>query len=201
MNVRPSVTYRDVWLNSLKHKHPNIDEKYPFNKRRHTKVNPEISLGEAYKNLERRRREYTKDIKGLSRKVKATDYRVKNPYSVIGKQLGRNLSTVRDMGGLRILEANRQKVYAKLKQIKRMFPKKSLTIEDKYKQAVRSRWKNPYVGIHVDLVYRKKPYEIQIKTKAQQKLHDKIHSQYKRGGSYNLNKFKKQAISLYKKGK
>ena len=70
MNLKNS-TYEDLWKGDFdKDGTPNIDDKRPFNKNIKTKVNPEVSLKQAYENVELRRNQYSEDIEKLKKKLK-----------------------------------------------------------------------------------------------------------------------------------
>jgi len=209
MNIPKSTTYRDLWTGDFdKDRVANIDDEYPFDDSKKKRVNKEVSLSKSYKNLERTRKKYDKDIKKLARKVKATSFRVKDQYSTIGKQIGRNLETAEDMGGLRILTKDRKTVYKKLDYIKKVIPKCSKSkknncikeIDDKYKVNKRNKFKNPYMAVHVNVKYNKKPYEIQIKSAVLQPIQDATHPCYKRNNLKCLRELRKKSIKLYKKG-
>ena len=182
----------------------NIDDSFPFNSEIKHRVNPEISLSNAWKKLNKRRKIYKKDIKALDNKIKSKKFRVKTMYSTINKQMTRNIGAVQDMGALTILEKDRKEVYKKAKLIKKMFGicsknKKDnciVEMDDKYKSALKS--KIPYMAHHINMLFRKKPFEIQVKTKPQEKIQIKMHRAYKQGKS--INTFYKQAKALYDKG-
>lgn len=209
MNIPKSTTYRDLWTGDFDgDRVPNIDDEYPFDDKKKKKVNKEVSVSKSYKNVERTRKQYKKDIKKLAKKVKATSFRVKDQYSAISKQLGRNLVTAEDIGGLRILTKDRKTVYKKLDYVKKVIPKCSKSkkdncikeIDDKYKENKKKNFQNPYMGVHVNVKYNKRPYEIQIKSAVLQPLQDKTHPCYKRNNKVCLRRLRKESIKLYKKG-
>lgn len=205
-----NTTYEDLWKGDFdKDGTPNIDDKKPFDKKVKDKVNSEMSLKQTYENLELRRDSYSKDIQKLKKKLGICEGRVKDQYSSINKQLGRNISTLEDMGGLRELVDKRKDVYKELKKIRRKFPHRCTKkikdncikeIDDKYKQTVKEKFKRPYLAVHVNLRYKKKPYEIQIKTHKNQQISDSYHSCYKYGDYKCLKNQSKDFKNAYKQG-
>lgn len=205
-----NTTYRDLWTGDFdKDGTPNIDDKYPFDKKIKEKVNPEISLKQAYENVELRRASYSEDIKKLKKKLGICDSRVKDQYSSINKQLGRNIVALEDMGGLRELVNKRKDVYKELKRIRKKFPRKCSKkikdncikeIDDKYKETIKNKWKRPYLGIHVNLKYKKKPYEIQLKTMKSDEISNAYHPCYKAEDYKCLRKQVLDFKKAYKKG-
>ncbi len=200
-------TYTAIWLGDYdKDGVPNIDDKYPFNKRKAEFVNPEIRLSKAWKGLLKRRNEYRKDIKTLAKEVGTKTYRTKEMYSIINKQMGRNIIAVQDMGGMIVYCDKRPCIKTKLKQLNKKFPKCSLKrkdncmleSEDKYKVAFKD--KTPYMAHHLIVRYKKKPFEIQIKTKKMSELHEQMHTPYKLGDTKAINKLVKKSRELYKQG-
>lgn len=207
MNLK-NKTYKQLWTDDFdRDGTPNIDDTRPFNPKIRRRVNKEVSLSDRWKGLKNREKEYKKDIKELSKKVGAKDSRIKTSYSTIGKQMGRYLDNIRDMGGLRVLTSGKQENNKILNNIKKQFPKCSKSnpdncvfeVENKYKE---SNKKNlPYLGYHVGLKYKGLPYEVQIKCKNMQKIQDKAHPFYKKG-QYELanRKFRPEVLNIKRKG-
>lgn len=208
MNLK-NKTYRDLWTGDFDNDGtPNIDDSKPFDKKDKNKVNHEISLSQAYKDVENRREIYKKDIEPLKIKLKTCNGRVKDQYSSIGKQLGRNIITLEDMGGIRILKDKRKDVYKEVKKIKKQFPKCTKKrkdncikeVDNKYNSAKKENYRNPYLAVHVNLKYKGKPYEVQVKTEKMQPLTDMIHGCYKNNDFKCMGRIKKEVKRLYKKG-
>ena len=204
-NKRVCKSYLSIWTGDYDRDGiKNIDDKYPFDSSRKGSVEPEISLSKAWKGLSKQRKIYKKDIKKLAKKIGSKKYRVKNMYSTINKQMGRNIGFVQDMGALTIFGRDRKDVYNNIKKIKRKFGMCSTRkkdnciteIDDKYKTALEN--KHPYMAHHINLKFKGKPFEIQVKTKPQEKIQIEMHKAYKQGK--NIRKYYKQAKELYNKG-
>jgi hypothetical protein len=199
MKIPKTTTYSDLWTGDFdKDGVPNIDDQRPFDKSHSKRVNSEVSLSKQYDNLRARRRLYRKEIAELSRLIGAKKTRVKGMYSSIGKQMGRNIDFLEDMGGLRLLTNNKKENDKALNLIKREFPKCKTSnfskqptcikqVDNKY-STLKSRKVMPYLGYHVNMRYRGMPYEIQIKCKSMQKLQDISHPLYKSGKREEANK-------------
>jgi len=207
MNKFKNITYRELWTGDFDNDGvPNIDDSKPFDGKNKNPVNKEVSLKKAYIDLENRRNNYSKDIQILAKKINASSYRVKDQYSSIGKQIGRNIVTLEDAGGLRVLTNNRKDTYNSVEKIKKTFPRCSKNvkdncikeIDDKIKTNKKNNFRNPYMAIHLNIKFRKKPFEVQVKCRKQQDIQDKMHIAYKKGLS--VSKYRKDAIKLYKKG-
>jgi (p)ppGpp synthase/HD superfamily hydrolase len=207
MNLKNS-TYKDLWTGDFDNDGiKNIDDTRPFNNKIKRRVNKEISLSEKWNGLKGREKKYRKDIKDLSKIVGAKKGRIKKSYSTIGKQMGRYLENVKDMGGLRVLTNNKSENNKVLNNIKNKFPKCRkdtnknciFEVENKYKQKDRNTL--PYLGYHIGLRYKGLPYEVQIKCKDMQKIQNNAHLYYKKGQYELINKkFRPQVNRLRKKG-
>lgn len=202
-------TYEDIWTGDWDADGTkNIDDKKPFDDSVDQPVNTEVSLSESWENLEDKRQEYKKNIKKLAKKVgikpdKKTGegYRVKEKYSIIGKQIGRNLDTLQDMGGLRVIEKNRRQLKKKARKVRDSFDKDNvLEYEDKYRKANTKDLDTPYRAIHLNVEYKDDPYEIQFNTPKMREIADIAHIPYKRGDKKTLKKLREWSDREYEKG-
>ena len=217
MKIPKKITYSQLWTDDFdKDGIPNIDDQRPFDKNSHRRVNAEVSLSNRWKEVKLREKNYRKDLPILSNMVGTKKGRVKKTYSTIGKQMGRYLDNVKDMGGLRVLTNNKKEnkqvlrgIQKKFKVCKRDTDKNCIyEIEDKYtgknkifKIEPTKRYEMPYLGYHVGLKYHGRPYEVQIKCKDMQKIQDKAHPYHKSGESVKMNKlFRKQVMKLKRGG-
>ena len=124
MKIPSNTSYKELWTGDFdKDGIPNIDDVKPFDKKVKERVNPEVSVSKAYGELERTRESYGPDLEKLKVKLKTCKGRVKDQYSAIGKQLGRNIVTLEDLGGLRIEKDKRKEVYKEVNRIKKIFRK------------------------------------------------------------------------------
>jgi (p)ppGpp synthase/HD superfamily hydrolase len=208
MKIPKKTTYSQLWTDDFdKDGISNIDDQRPFDKNSHRRVNSEVSLSDKYKGVKGVESNYRTDIPKLKKMVGAQDGRVKKTYSTIGKQMGRYLSNVKDMGGVRVLTNSKKENNQVLRKIKNEFKKcKKITdddcifeVDNKYKQKRRNEL--PYLGYHVGLRYNGLPYEVQIKCKDMQKIQDKAHPFYKRGKYKEANKlFRPQIMKIKRRG-
>jgi (p)ppGpp synthase/HD superfamily hydrolase len=217
MNIPKKTSYTKLWESDFdKDGIPNIDDTKPFDKKIKRHVNKEVSLSEKWNGLKNREKSYRKDIKELSEKIGTKKGRVKKSYSTIGKQMGRYIENIKDMGGLRVLTNNKKENNQVLNHIEKTFKKCKkdtdnnciFEIENKYtnkskvfKVKQTKRDELPYLGYHVGLKYKGKPYEVQIKCKSMQKIQDKTHPYYKSGKTeFVKQKFGPQVLRLKKGG-
>jgi len=214
VKISPKTTYTQLWTGDFdKDGIPNIDDQRPFDRQSSRRVAKETSLSKAYHNLRIRRKEYKKEIKELSNIVGAKKGRVKTMYSAIGKQMGGNIGHVEDMGGVRILTSNKRQTVQEVNKIKKIFPMCSKKrrndcikeVDNKY-TTLKDKSGVPYLGYHLNVKYRGKPYEIQIKCKNMQRIHDKMHPSYKALQQGRMSpeqitkKFRQPVLSLSKRG-
>jgi len=204
-----NATYHDLWKGDFdKDGVPNIDDTRPFNRNIKRKVNKENMLSDKYNGLRYREKTYRKDINELSKLIGAKKGRVKRTYSTLGKQMGRYLDNVKDMGGVRILTKNKRENDKYLNKIKDQFPrcrkktKKNciFEIENKYDESKKKKNELPYLGYHVGVRYKGLPYEVQIKCRKMQRIQDKAHPFYKKGQYELMNKKFRPSVMRIKRG-
>lgn len=216
MNLK-NKTYKDLWTGDFdKDGTPNIDDTRPFNKDIKRHVSKESHLSEKWDRLKQREDSYKKDIKELVKIVGTDKKRVKKSYSTIGKQMGRYIENVKDMGGIRVLTNSKKENDQTLNNIKNKFKvcKRDaddnciFEIENKYtgknkvaKIKPTKRDELPYLGYHVGLKYKGRPYEVQIKCKSMQKIQDISHPLHKSGKTQEMNrKFRSKILKLKNRG-
>jgi len=198
--------YKKLWLGDYDRDGvPNIDDTYPFDSKRKKRVNKEISLSKAFRNVQKVRKNYQKDLPAITRKNKAIGGRVKDTYSIINKQMTRNLRHVQDLGGIRVYAKTRKEVKLKARRIRDKYAKKGhlLEYEDKYKQSLKDQRAgkiNPYMAIHLTVLKNGRPWEIQVKTPQMSRLADIMHTAYKQGNKKKLLELQKEANRLYRLG-
>ena len=182
---------------------PNIDDKTPFNPKSNTPVNKEVSVSKAYKNMQKTRVKYRKQIKPFAKSLNATKKRVKEPYSIIAKQLGRNIKFVEDLGGVRMTFNTRKELKKHAHKLKKEYKRlgRLKSYEDKYALAWNDENKrNPYRAVHMTITKYGKPYEIQLLTKVMEKIAIKGHEAYKNQDWKQLKELRIESDEEYKKG-
>ena len=173
----------------------NIDDKYPFDKKRTGEVNPEVRFSETLRYLENKRRMAKIVAKQLARKHDM-DYRVKDNYSTINKLVRQKLNTVSDYIGVRKVQPNREKAKKSWKRFNRLEKKKIYERENKYES--NKNTSNPYRAYHSNLRIKGFGTEAQFMSTPFEKLSLKMHKDYKKGKS--MKPHLKQTKKLLKKG-
>jgi hypothetical protein len=211
MNIPKNTTYTDLWEGDFdKDGIKNIDDQRPFDKDMKKHVNKEVTLNTKWKDLKVRRKYYKNSTENLIILLGGQESRVKGMYSTIGKQMGRNIDHVQDMGAMRILTKSRRENKQKVREIEKMFPlcRKNThpgvdcrigKTDDKYKDSLK-KGKVPYLGYHVNIRYDGRPHEVQIKCKEMQTFQDKMHPLYKKNDKQRQLKFRPAIMKLYKNG-
>lgn len=166
---------------------PNADDMYPLNPKRSRRVE-EVLLTEELQKIRQHNKKWKKATRNIAKKEKSK-YRIKTVHSTINKLRRSYLHNMWDIGAVRIIVKNEKELKNKVRQLKKKY---SVTGEyDYYKKPL-----NGYYMAH-HLIIRTtgmKPVEIQVCTKRQNRLHTKIHEDYKRGKKQDIKKIKKLAL-------
>ena len=156
----------------------NIDDKYPFNKKKKGKTQ-EISLATELREYKKVARDYSTTTKIINSRIKnsgfRTKYRVKSVNSILNKLRRKRLKTVQDVGGIMILTNSPEESYNAAKYIERNF--KIVSRDNYYKKPLNKF----YRAIHYVIKVNDKFIEIQIKTSKEAKIHLRVHTKYKEG--------------------
>ena len=173
----------------------NIDDRYPFNKKKEGRVNSEVSLSQVLMYIERKRREARIVAREIAKREDMT-YRIKHSYSVIDKAVRRNPAVTNDFIGLR--EELKKRVHAEKewKEFNKRHKIKKKDTDNKYKKP---RADPIYRAYHSNLFIKGFGVEAQFRTKKLGKLIDKQHKVYKQKKKPS-NKIIKKAKSLIKRG-
>jgi hypothetical protein len=174
---------------------PNIDDRRPFNKKKSRRVNPEVSLSNTIKFIEKKRRAAKKIAKPIAKRHKMK-YRIKGTYSVINKRVRSNPRVSGDFIGLRGETMTRQQAISKWKKFNKTLKVKRSGQDNKYKTLKGS--KNPYRALHSDFELEGYGTEAQFRTKKFGKLNDEMHIVHKNKG--DTKKFLPRSKKLIKKG-
>jgi hypothetical protein len=165
---------------------PNIDDKYPFDKKRKEPVNKEVSLDETFYYVEDKRKSAQKHLNKFIKKNPGATGRVKDTYSTINKAVRRNPFVSNDFIGIRI-EGNKRKdtqqkwnAFNKVNKI----PKRGVAFfepigqENKYRTNAKTG--NKYRAFHSNFISGGFGVEAQFRTKKYGMLNDKMHTAYKK---------------------
>jgi hypothetical protein len=169
---------------------PNVDDAYPFSKRKNKRVNPEVSMSKLLLSVEQKREKAMKVAKKLKKEHDMDAYRVKDTYSVLDKLARKHLGSLGDFIGLRKeYKGKRQgarklwKKYNEKMKLKTKARRKCETpeppAENKYKTLSRSD--NPYRAYHSNSNFKGYGVEAQFRTKTFGKFNDSMHERYKKG--------------------
>ncbi len=157
---------------------PNIDDKYPFNKRKKGRVT-EISLAKELNAYRKAALEYKKETLKINNYFKAkgykTKYRVKSVNSILNKLRRKRLATVQDIGGVMILTKSPEGSYKAGQMLKKNF---KVVDTDDYYQKPLSKF---YRALHYVILVNGKYLEVQIKTSKEASIHLRVHTKYKEG--------------------
>lgn len=156
---------------------PNIDDKRPYDPKEKGTVE-EILISDELKNIEKYRKPFKGTTENLAQALEKTGYtikhRVKTPYSIVNKLRRKHLGKIEDIGGCLILVDSKK---AAIKTGKYIEKKYMIMDKDDYY----SKPKAGYEALHYTVLYKKKPHEIQIKTKKDYQKHLEWHTAYKKG--------------------
>ena len=217
LKVPKNASYHELWEGDFDGDGViNIDDTRPFNKDIARRVNKEVSLSESFLKLKLRRKAYKKSIPTFLNLVGADKVRVKGLYSTINKQLGKNISHVKDMGGTRVYTKSRQDSLNRVNALKKKigicedkFQKRCIIeIENIYKNKengkisdLKNKKELPNLSYHVIVRHKGRPHEVQYKCKEMQDIHNKSHVYYKRNQKKEMvRKFRPAVMDLYRKG-
>jgi len=156
---------------------PNIDDVSPFDSTRSVMVEPSVSMSKEFKKVDKHRKSYNKLVDHVQKKTGAQLVRVKGTFSTLGKLRRRHLHKVEDMGGVMVVVDKEKHVHKKANQVRKKFVVKS---EDNYYK----KSKAGYYARHLTVLHKGKPIEVQIKTKRQKVIQDRMHKLYKEGKTH-----------------
>ena len=157
---------------------PNIDDKYPFSKKKSGRVNPEVSLSKTIKYVERKRREARRVAKPFAKK-EGMKFRVKGTYSAINKAVRTSPGVTNDFIGFRKEVKTRKEGRKRFDSFNKKHKVKDK--DNKYKTLKGS--KNPYRAFHSNFNLKGFGAEAQVRTKKFGKLNDEMHIAFKKGKS------------------
>jgi len=173
----------------------NIDDKYPFDKSKSGRVNPEVSLSKTFRYIEQKRRMAKKIARPVAKRY-GMKYRIKGPYSIINKLVRSNPQVSGDMIGLRAETSTRIQAKKKWNNFNKKNKIAKSGQDNKYKTLKGSS--NPYRAFHSDFTLGGFGAEAQFRTKKFGLLNDEMHIVHKNKG--NTKKFLPRSKKLIKKG-
>ncbi len=157
---------------------PNIDDKYPFDKKKRGMVT-EISLAKELRAYRMAALEYKKETLKVNSYFKSkgykTKYRVKSVNSILNKLRRKRLVTVQDIGGVMVLTKSPKESYKAGQILRNNF--KVIDSDDYYQKPLTKF----YRALHYVILVNGKYLEIQIKTSKEAAIHLREHTKYKEG--------------------
>lgn len=189
----------------------NIDDFRPFNKKvskfpsikknkqfyhRPQFGGGDVKLSDELLAIQKHATKFTPYTKNFIQGHKRAEGRIKTIPSIMGKLRKRYINDLTDISGIRILTKNRAEADKIKSVIIKKYPSNPLHYDNYYKNP-----KNHYRAYHIELVDTKNmlPIELQIKSRALQKLHERWHEKYKKGKKLSKEDIK-EAERLYKEG-
>ena len=154
----------------------NIDDKYPFNKKKKGQIE-ETSLARELKIIKKYAHKFVLDTKIIAKDIKrkgyTVKYRVKGTFSIVNKIRRKSLKEIRDIGGILILVNNKEEAFKAGEFVERNY---NVIEKDDYFTEPKDEF---YRALHYTVMVNKLPFEIQIKTKKEFAIHLKAHKKYK----------------------
>lgn len=161
-----------------KDKTPNADDKKPFDSKV-KETAQEVSLTEQLRDINKHNEKFRDPIIELKHKLQKlnfrVEYRIKRTHSTIGKLKKDYLSQITDIGAIKIIVRKQSEIKYVADKIKSMF--RVIKEHDYYHKSPKE---HPYYkAIHLTIIYKNKPAEIQVKTKGHNEIHKETHTRYK----------------------
>jgi len=172
---------------------PNVDDRYPLDPDRNERVN-EVLISEELKKIEDQNETYREGAKKLADE-EGGKYRIKHPHSVVNKLRRKHHTSMKDLGAVRVIVADKPALDRRVKKIRAKY--KDDIIEEK------NYYENPkggYYYAHHFIIKDKdgRPIELQVQTKRMSKFYLQAHEGYKREWDTN-DKTKQKRIRRAKK--
>lgn len=166
----------------------NIDDKYPFDKKRSEQVQ-EVSLSDELRAIRSHNLQFRKFVKFIKNKFKGRkiEYRIKGTHSTIGKLRRKYLNNLQDIIGIKILCKDQADIKSLAERIKSEY----FVISDQDYYNDGKEGNKYYKARHITVRIHGKPVEIQLKTKGHSELHLRTHPLYKKYGTIPPNKYRK----------
>lgn len=161
-----------------KDKTPNIDDKKPFDPKEKG-IAQEVMLSEQLRDINRHNEKFRDPTIELKHELKKlnfrVEYRIKRTHSTIGKLKKDYLSQITDISAIRVIVRKQSEIKYVADKIKSRF--RVIKEHDYYHKSPKE---HPYYkAIHLTIIYKNKPIEIQVKTRGHHEIHKETHAKYK----------------------
>jgi len=181
---------------------PNIDDKYPFNKKKKGKVQ-DVMLSTELREIKKHNLKFKKLLQKIKKKYGRKyiiKHRIKGTHSTIGKLRRKYMHHIEDILGVTIICKDKDEIDKVAKDLKKNF--KTIKDQDYYK--ISKAGNEYYKARHITILLNKSPVEIQLKTMGHHEFHERTHPTYKKYRKIpekKLKKLKKEAERITNRGR
>lgn len=166
---------------------PNIDDQKPFDSSLAKPVDKDSSYAFELRKIEAFRKKHEIARQLAQRKVNqalpnngyVVESRLKSTPSILNKLRRKQLNKIEDVAGVRVVTIGHNRLQKAHEKVTKIGFKKIHPVENYYNKP--NKQGKFYKAIHHNVSVAGRPVEIQLKTKRQLRLHDKMHKGYKRG--------------------